>query len=106
MTLKVPFAKIDFKEWMTLAKQDPVLFEQRRAELIEAVILCSPLHQQQRLRQLQWKIDGIRLRSGSPLGACIKISNLMLEKVCEQQTLLLELQAEIRVKDCGKRPAE
>jgi hypothetical protein len=93
-----PFKQFDFNTWMALAKSDPQAFEAARAALIEETIAKSPLDKQERLRQLQWKIEGIRRRSGSPLGACIKISNLMLEKVCELQTLLVELQGEIKRK--------
>ena len=95
------FPKIDFDEWARLAKSDPVTFEARRREIIEAAIVRSQPERQQRLRCLQWKIDQIRDRSPSPLSACVKISNMMwdslagpggLQEILEQLQLPTGLQ--------------
>ena len=74
-------ASFDFDEWKTLAKHDPNKFEQRRRERIERVILARPDHRQRRLRGLQFRIDMERRRSKSALGACIRISRMMMEQV-------------------------
>ena len=60
-----------------LAREDPRSFESLRLELIESLINGAPDAIQLRLRQLQFRIDGIRQRSQSPLGAAIKIQKLM-----------------------------
>ena len=73
---------IDFAEWAELASSDPEAFEKQRARLVESFICSVPTESRRiRLRRLQWKIDAIRQRSKSSLGACIKISNLMWESI-------------------------
>lgn len=67
------------KELSQLARDNPQAFEALRSELIENVISSAPERLQLRLRQLQFRIDGIRRRSGSPLGALLKIQALMWE---------------------------
>jgi hypothetical protein len=62
-----------------LACDDPQAFEDLRNELVENRIRLAPEGVQLRLRQLQFRIDGIRRRSGSPLSALIKIQDLMWE---------------------------
>ena len=60
-----------------LARSDPQSFEALRSELIERCIDDAPEPIRLRLRQLQFRIDGIRRRSRSPLGAVVKINALM-----------------------------
>lgn len=60
-----------------LACDDPQAFEELRRTLIEHLITCAPESMQTRLRQLQFRVDGIRHRSQSPLGAVIKIQSLL-----------------------------
>ena len=62
-----------------LACDDPQAFEDLRNELVENRIRLAPEGMQLRLRQLQFRIDGIRRRSGTPLSALIKIQGLMWE---------------------------
>jgi hypothetical protein len=69
--------RFDFDAWAQLAKTDPPAFEARRKALIEQTIECAQPHQRERLRRLQWKVDQIRDRSSHPLGACVKISDMM-----------------------------
>ena len=78
---KHPYPKIDFDEWVSLAKSDPEKFEAKRSEIIEAAISCHNPARQQRLRRLQWKIDQVRGLSPTPLAACIKISNMMWDSL-------------------------
>ena len=62
-----------------LAQSDPQSFETLRLELIANTIDDAPEPVQLRLRQIQFRIDGIRRRSHSPLGATVKIQALMWE---------------------------
>jgi hypothetical protein len=70
----------DWETWSTLARSDPAAFEQRRKQAIEALIAAAPEHRRPRLTALQCRIDLERRRSSSPLGACIRMSNLMWER--------------------------
>ncbi len=72
---------IDFDDWAELAQSDPAAFEARREQAIEALIQRMPAHKQQRMRCLQWKIDQVRERAGSPMAACIKISEMMWDSL-------------------------
>ncbi len=72
---------IDFDDWAELAKSDPASFEERRKQAIEALIARMPEHKQQRMRCLQWKIDQVRDRAGSPMAACIKLSEMMWDSL-------------------------
>ncbi len=72
---------IDFDDWAELAQSDPAAFEARREQAIEALIGRMPEHKQQRMRCLQWKIDQVRDRAGSPMAACIKLSEMMWDSL-------------------------
>ena len=72
---------VDFDTWSQLARSDPEAFEARRAEVIEQMIQRMPAHRQQRIRCLQWKIDQVRARAGTPLSACIKLSDMMWDSL-------------------------
>jgi hypothetical protein len=73
----------DWETWSTLARSDPAAFEQRRRQAIEALIAAAPEHRRPRLNALQCRIDLERRRSSSPLGACIRMSNLMWDRFTE-----------------------
>lgn len=62
-----------------LAREDPEALETLRRELIDSYIGSAPERMQLRLRQLQFRIDGIRITSRSPLAANRKIHALMQE---------------------------
>ncbi len=72
---------IDFDDWAELAQSDPVAFEHRREQAIDELIARMPEHKQQRMRCLQWKIDQVRARAGSPMAACIKLSEMMWDSL-------------------------
>ncbi len=72
---------IDFDQWAKLAKSDPEAFEAQREKAIEDMIGLLPAHRQQRMRCLQWKIDQVRNRAGTPLAACIRISEMMWDSL-------------------------
>lgn len=62
-----------------LARDDPQAFERLRRELIENRITRAPEKIRHRLRLLQFRVDGICRRPGSPLGAALRIQALMWE---------------------------
>lgn len=80
-----------FEYWLKLAKSDPELFEKKRLEAIDAVIQSAPVEKQQRLRGLQWRIDAERKKAKNPLDACLKVYNMMWDKVYGNNGLLEHL---------------
>jgi hypothetical protein len=73
----------DFEEWARLAKQDRVAFERKRTATIRRAI-AETAHSERELRMLnglQFRIDMLRRRHKSPLGACVAISNLLIQNV-------------------------
>lgn len=84
-------AHFDFDEWALLASKDPEAFEQRRIDYIESFIKQHNDSQQRRLRGLQFRIDMERQRARSPMGACIKISNMMWETFAGPEGLVSAL---------------
>jgi hypothetical protein len=62
-----------------LARENPEALETLRRELIDSYISSAPERVQLRLRQLQFRIDGIRITSRSPLAVSRKIHALMQE---------------------------
>lgn len=67
----------DFEVLSALAAKDPSRFEKVRAEMIEVAIGLAT--NQHKMRQLQWRLDGVRRRCQSPLKACMSISAMMWE---------------------------
>lgn len=66
-----------------MAREDPEAFEVLRRELVEHCIASAPVLLQPRLRQLQLRIDGIRITSPSPLIASQRLQRLMGESVLQ-----------------------
>lgn len=87
MSDKTPF-KFVFDDWLKLAKEDPEAFEDQRHNTLETTISSAPGDLQFRLRGLQWKLDRIRSQSGSPMASCLRMSNLMWDRVLQQEGLL------------------
>ncbi|MDO9371211.1 MAG: DUF3135 domain-containing protein [Gammaproteobacteria bacterium] len=83
----------DFDTWSALASSDPEAFEKQRQDIVNQAIAGAPAGQQQRLRGLQWRIDKVRERSGTPLAACIRISGMMWDAVLGDGGLVDSLQA-------------
>jgi|GEM_PF-3331372 len=73
------FEEFDFDEWVALAKVDPETFEKRRAEWLEEAIQQAPDDNRKRLQGLQFQIELVRRKSRHPLGACMKLSSMMLD---------------------------
>lgn len=69
----------DFDAWKQLFQDDPQEAERRRKE---ATITRVPSDLQGRLWRLQWRIDMERARyKASPLGACIALNRMLMERV-------------------------
>jgi hypothetical protein len=83
-----------------LACDDPQAFEELRRALIEHFITCAPESMQTTLRQLQFRVDGIRHRSRSPLGAVVKTQSLMWDTFLR---LNHELQRLVQLNDGNDR---
>lgn len=79
---------LDIEQLRVLASSDPEGFEQRRRELIDAVIDRAPERRRKRLRGLQWRVDQVRSRSSNPLAACISLSDMMWEAFAGSNGLL------------------
>lgn len=79
--------KLDFDHLLQLAEKDPMRFESMRQAAINDFISTLPQERQQRMRQLQWRIDQER-RGRTPLSACVKISNMMWDHMVGPQGLL------------------
>lgn len=71
----------DFDYWMRLAKANPILFEYERKKIIEEAIKKAPLHRQENLRRLQWKIDVKRSLCKNPFSAYLHIYIMMMDSV-------------------------
>lgn len=78
----------DFDYWMELHEADPVAFEQKRAELIQAEIAKAPEHLQRRLNGIQFELDAKRSLSDSPLESCMQMSSQMWESFDMMRTQL------------------
>ncbi|UEX78338.1 DUF3135 domain-containing protein [Spiribacter halobius] len=83
----------DFDSWSHLARRDPGAFESRRQAAIEAFMARQAPDRRERLRRLQWRIDRERERSGNPLGACRRLSDLMWRSFAGQGGLVEHLHA-------------
>ncbi len=67
----------DFETWASLAKEDPARFEALRLEMIDDFITQVPESKRLHLRRIQWRIDQVRERAGTPLAACVALSRMM-----------------------------
>ena len=74
----------DFNLWAEAARSDPEQFERMRSELLREFIDEAPQNYRHRLSGLQFKLDLERRRAKTPLAACIRISQLMLNKLHDE----------------------
>lgn len=84
--------KVDFDQWLKLASTDMPAFEALRRTMINQVIDQAAEEQRDRLRRLQWRIDQERQRCKSPMGACVRISRMMWDRLMGRDGLLERLQ--------------
>ncbi|MGH1440987.1 MAG: DUF3135 domain-containing protein [Cellvibrionaceae bacterium] len=81
-----------FDTLLRLAKEKPEELEKFRQEQVESIINQAPEGSQRRLRGLQFQIDAQRkLHSDSPMGACLKISQMMHESFSELRVWLNDI---------------
>lgn len=83
----------NFEEWALLAKQDRAAFEKKRAAIIREAI-SETAHSERELRMLnglQFKIDMVRRKHKTPLGACVAISGMLMHNV--HQLIRLDIAA-------------
>ena len=74
----------NFDQLVKLAKENPDELEKIRQQEVERLISKAPESYRQRLRGLQFQIDAQRrLHQDSPIGACIKISQMMHKSFAE-----------------------
>ena len=110
MNSRSPATLPDHDALTRLARSDPQSFETLRLELIESCIDDAPEPIRLRLRQLQFRIDGIRRRSRSPLGATVKIHSLMWDSLLEMNDELQKLRpgnrASLPRPEPARRPAD
>lgn len=73
----------NFDEWAELAKQDSAAFEAKRRETLQQAINdCAGTEREKRmLNGLQFKVDMIRRKHKTPLGACVAISDMLMHNV-------------------------
>jgi len=79
-----PF-KFDFQFWAKLYADNPAEFEARRSDIIKNMISAVPSERRQRLRGLQFRLDGIRQINKEPESALQQLSQLMWDKFIELQ---------------------
>ena len=73
-----------FDELVKLAQEDPKALEALRKQHVEQLINSAPEGTQTRLKGLQFQIDAHRaIHTDSPMGACMKISQMMHESFAE-----------------------
>lgn len=77
--MNIPLPSVD--ELIELAKRDPEGLENLRKQQIEQLITAAPEKLQNRLRGLQFQIDSRRRLHKSPMGACLMISDMMLDSL-------------------------
>jgi hypothetical protein len=82
----------DFDAWAKLFIENPQAFEKQRLQAVEQLIRQAPVHKQQRLRCLQWKLDQIRRTTPNPLAASVRMNQLLWESLAGPGGLLERLQ--------------
>ena len=73
-----------FDVLVDMARNDPQRLESLRRTLTEDIINAAESeHHRKRLEGIQFRIDLERRRAGSPLAACIKISEMMCHSLAD-----------------------
>ncbi len=70
-----------FDTLKALANEDPEALETLRTRLVAEVIDRAPSHQRAQLQGLQFVLDMERRRAKNPMQCCIRMSQLMHERV-------------------------
>jgi len=81
---------LNFDEWMHLAKNNPEKFELERKKLVESELEKFPPERQLKLRQLQFRCDGLRRKyKHNGLVSAQKMYGQMQESFVELRQALL-----------------
>ncbi len=75
--------KFDFDHWMALNIESPDKFEIERRKFIVKHIDNFPSNKR-RLEAIQFRVDVERGKSKSPMGACIRLSGLLMDYFCDE----------------------
>lgn len=78
----------DFDTLMELAQNDPEAFDRLKAEAVEQTISEANEFSQRRLRGLQWQIDVTVKKAKTPMEGCVKVSEMMHDKLWELRMAL------------------
>lgn len=78
----------DVDTLMEIAKNDPDKLDRIKQAAVDDLIQSADPQHQQRLRGLQWQVDVELKMSKNPLDGCIRISELMHEKLWELRAAL------------------
>lgn len=79
-----------FDTLRALASEDPEALESLRCRLVAEVIDRAPRHQRAQLEGLQFVLDMERRRARNPMHCCIRMSQLMHERVDRLRECLIE----------------
>ena len=77
MSERLPLELPSHDDLARLARDDPPAYEALRRELIENFIASAPARLKPRLMGIQFRIDHVRRLSRSPLGATVRVYELM-----------------------------
>lgn len=99
-----------FDTLKALADEDPEALELLRNRLVTEVIERAPSHQRAQLKGLQFVLDMERRRAKNPMQCCIRMSQLMHERVdrlraCLKETLYYDESATSATSDEPKHNA-
>jgi len=90
--LNPQIGNLNFDQWKHLAENDPKNFELERTKLIESELKKFPPEQQLRLRQLQFRCDGVRRKyKHNGLVSAQKMYDQMQASFSELHQALLDL---------------
>ena len=84
--MKYEFPDVD--TLMEIAKNDPDALDRIKQEAVDDLINSAAEKDQQRLRGLQWQVDMELKKSKNPMEGCIKVSEMMHEKLWELRAAL------------------
>ncbi len=85
------FTPQKFDELLELAQTDPQALELYRQQQIDALLNDAPQYLRSRLEGLQFQIDAQRTLHPSPMGACLKLSQMMQDSFHHLQDLLSDM---------------
>lgn len=80
-----------FDALVELAAKDPDGLEQLRHVMVEDIIARAPHTQRRRLEGLQFTIDMERRRAKNPVQSCMRMTQLMYDRVSDLQNSLNDL---------------